>query len=284
LQHELLTQLGETLGQAKNRRLELETRIAVVDGLRRENLVSAGRPRLVSLKEPSTLAAEAPPAEDAPAAPPQSVDNGSDQALWQLAQETVDGLDHLQEQLFAAQAREKELSEKFGHKHPEVRAVREQIANWQALLRQRLDAVPAVLEQQLDAANRQEQQLTALYQAEFGKAREVDHYVLKEQQALSHIERTQEIHDSVLAQLRQWQLADQALAQGRTGISVSVLEGPALAEQQVWPPQLLLLGACSLVGLIGGVGTATLLGRNGEGAGAAPLATRAPRVQPRGAM
>ena len=140
-----------------------------------------------------------------------------------------------------------------------MRAAAEKVASWQRRVDEAIDAVPVLLQQELDAAELQERQLSQLYQTEFEKAKTIDLQLVQEQQALDGIQRVQTIHDSILTQLRQWQLADQALAEGRTGVKVSTLEAPTLAERVAFPPPMLLLAVCTIVGLIGGASLVTVL-------------------------
>lgn len=260
LQRELLAHLGQTLSDVKSRRMELENRLVALEGLRERNLASGEATRVIPV---STAGAEqGDDLRDSRREPaPSSLYVGtSRQLLLQYAKGEAGDIAHLQEQLFAAQARESELSEKYGPKHAAVRGVREQIAGWEAQLREQQASAPLVLQQELEAARLQEQQLADLYREEFAAAKGINNWLLQEQQGLGHIERTREVHDSLLTQIRQWQMVDQALTQGKTEIAVRVLEEPSLDEEQVWPPKLLVLGACALVGLMGGLGLIVSLG------------------------
>ena len=50
-----------------------------------------------------------------------------------------------------------------------------------------------------------------------------------------------------------YQLTDEALRHGRASAIIRVLDGPALAEEVVWPETKMLLGLCGLLGMVGGV-------------------------------
>ena len=256
LQHEQLAHVGQMLGEAKARCMELQSRLAVVTQRRTEGVANAGASaRLVSLTDATSRSEDVVLASGSQLSQLPGVD---DFAMWQ--DENPTGFSFMEEQLFAAQTRERELSQKFGPKHPDVRSVNDQIVHWQTAIQERLAAMPAVLQQQLEAARHQERQLAALYETEFANAKNIDAYQLEEQQALVQIEGTRQTHDSVLTQLRQWQLADQAIAKGGTGVRIDILEHPGVAQSQAWPPTSLLLATFATIGMICGVGMAILLG------------------------
>lgn len=115
-------------------------------------------------------------------------------------------------------------------------------------------ARPALLAQAKD----QEQQWEEEYRRESQRARATDDDVIREQQVLASIQRLQAMYDSVVTQVRQLKLADQALATGRLRVAVSILEAPTSSPPQLFPPPLILLPGCALLGLAAGVGFVVL--------------------------
>ena len=75
-------------------------------------------------------------------------------------------------------------------------------------------AAPAILDHELGSVKRDEERLGELYAYELEEAKIVDAYLVREQQAQSAIQRVQTIHDSILTQLREWQLSDDAVVGG----------------------------------------------------------------------
>jgi len=256
VQRSLLTHLCQTLAETKTRRMELENQMRTLTR-QGEIATTAGRgsTHLVSV---DTLLLETPGDQGSavltPAGPAGSV-------VWCGAMNNAPDTAGLRRGFSEARVREKELLQRYGVRHPDVRAARQQIAAWESLLQESLDAMPVVLQQELAAVQLQEQRVDELYQQEFKKAKVIDDHLLKEQQMLDSIQRVQTSHQSTLTQLAEWQLTDGALADGRSGVAVSVLEAPALAGDQIWPPPALLLAACVVVGAIGGFGVISILER-----------------------
>ena len=265
VQRALLTQLGQTLAQAKQRRFELENQLQVVTHPTGHKLTVSDVTSILPVSTGTNLAAvrtaEAT-AELSNAAPDASAPVSSGNLMASTGNLHEDArtrdLSTIQQELQRAQVKQRELSQMYGKKHPEMRAVQEQVAAWKGLQQEMVDSWPRVLEDELTKTRLQEKRLGELYNDEFEKVKLIDGYVLKEQQAQDSIQRTQTTYQSILTQLKQWQLADQALADGRAGVTVSVLEEPAMAEREDWPPPLLMLGFCGIVGAMGGFGFVTL--------------------------
>ena len=164
------------------------------------------------------------------------------------------------QELLTARLHEKELASRFGHKHPEIKAIREQIAILKSRLGETVRAAPAILDHELGSVKRDEERLGELYACELEEAKIADAYLVREQQAQAAIQRVQTIHDSILTQLREWQLSDDAVVGGRSGVKVAVLEAPTFTDSAaVWPTPTLVLGVFGMIGLIGGLGMVTAL-------------------------
>ena len=171
-----------------------------------------------------------------------------------VSQEEFANPSSLTEALFRARAHIQQLRVHFGERHRDVELAREEIEFWEQLLQTRFEAAQAQLPVQLDIVRLHEQQLRKLYDQKVKEAKSLDGYLLKERQAWDGIQRAQEIHQTILTQIRELQLNNAALNDGRGRVSVNVLEAPVDAKRQVWPPPLLLLAVCTVVGLVAGLG------------------------------
>ncbi len=261
VQRSLLTHLGRTLTEKKTRRIELENQLHTLAGSIRSDLAEADSAEFgPKTRFVSTETSDAVAGADIQAMSPAALVAVS-QVIWTATDVAAHDVATIREQLYKAKAAEKAISQTFGHKHPDVKAAAEQIASWEELLRDTLEAAPAALQHELDAVRRQEERLAAMYEEEYAEAKVVDGFLLQEQQKLDNIHRVQEAHQQSLAQMTEWQLADKALAEGRPGVKVRVLEAPALAGPQTWPPPALLMAFCAVAGLVMGFGVITILER-----------------------
>ncbi|HYW78779.1 MAG TPA: Wzz/FepE/Etk N-terminal domain-containing protein, partial [Thermoguttaceae bacterium] len=275
IQRSLLTQLGEKLTDARNRRMQLENRLQTM-GKAAEPMVAAITPTqptlfAASLSTPWQPNMSIPRPGNAPMLPGISMHDvalsvnaeSADLEKWYATAANsgieMEDLRPIRQGLFDAQARLEALKQRFGPRHPELRAVEQEVSTWQHRLQEAICRAPQLMNQELKAAELYEHELADLYKAEFSEAKAVDGYVLEEQQLLDGIARVQSIHDSILTQVQQWQLADQALAEGRSGVAVRELETPAMTERVIFPPPLLLAFLCVVVGLIGGSTAITIL-------------------------
>jgi uncharacterized protein involved in exopolysaccharide biosynthesis len=252
VQRVMLTKLGEALIDVKKHRMELENHHRqMVQGAK---FASAGEGDVVFVSGPKLNAQAGQPTEQ------RASTAGREHLVSLLAHLPTTAWaafgdpEAIQQELRLAQVHEKELDAQFGDKHPEIKAVREQIEALNALLDDVVDAGPAIIEQEIATAVMHENELTKLYDEEFEKAKQVDNFMIKEQQKLESIQRTQTMHDAILTQLRELQVAEAALAAGRSAVKVSVLESPALPAAKVWPQSSLLLAASGVIGLLFGFG------------------------------
>lgn len=252
----LVQQLGQKLTETRNRRIELENQLQATRSwelARREALTAADpAPSGQVLTRTSTADPLAPPVDPRPLVTPVSMTERLTAASLLSEVMLPDGVDisQLQARLSEAELREKELAERYGAKHADLRAVREQVNSLRMQLQETIDAAPRVLERQLSAVEANEQRLLELYGSEQVKAKEIDVYLLEEQQARDQIERVHLLHDSILTQLRQSELTSQAVAEGRSGVKVTVLETPIAPRQPLWPSPLVLGIVCTAVGLV----------------------------------
>jgi uncharacterized protein involved in exopolysaccharide biosynthesis len=161
--------------------------------------------------------------------------------------------DLVSRELLAAEMREGRLAQHCGPKHPDLLAVRGQIAS----LRQRLVSLtrqaPATLQRELVVATTREDQLLELYEKELQAAKANEDFLVREGLELDGIERLKTIHNSIVAQLNDWHLVEPG-EDGGMGVNVVVLEAPTIGIGPVWPKQPLLLSLCAATGMLVGLG------------------------------
>jgi uncharacterized protein involved in exopolysaccharide biosynthesis len=237
-----LTRLGDALTNARLRRIDLENRLEAVPKSGPGVFGTLFQPPVtVSGQEGSSRTSALPVMTDTLTAEAKTI----------------------QPELLRAQAQERQLRQVHGYgpNHPEVRSAKEAIRVYQDRLHEVEHMGREAIQLEFNAAQIQEKQLADLYREEYKSAKAVEDYLVKEQQTQGEIQRVQNMHDSVVAQIKQMQLLDQSLTAGRLGVAISVLEAPVLATPTIFPPAPLVLGLCGLLGLVGGAGWATLLER-----------------------
>lgn len=267
IQRSLLADLGATIIQVRNRRIELANQLNIMLG--------TGEPVATSTKQldgSSSLSPTGGTHAILVSTGNQSGIGTVDDILGDrsraaefatqaegILQELGSEIRDIRRELRQAVAADIGLAQKFEQVHPDRIALREQIASLEKSLEDHLNQAPGILRRELDAVQKQEAQLVALYEEDFEKAKEADLNEIQQQQALGRIQRVQGIHDSILTQLRQFELADSAMAGGDSGIHVSVLQEPVLIRSGISPSPILLLAVCGLFGMTGGFALASLL-------------------------
>lgn len=229
-----LLRLRDMVNETTRRRIELENQlhsldVAAKNGEERPYLIVAATPRLA----------------------------GSSGATGDLRVISAGEID-IHQAVLRAKAREQQALLYYGPDHPDVIAARQEIESWQKALKDSHQAGRKAIEEELANVGREEKELTNLCQQEYEKAKIADVFHVKDQQALASIQRVQELYTSTLGQLKQWQLADQTPAAGKYTLTVRVLELSPQALPVIVPPPLLVLPACLLLGLLGGVGLVIL--------------------------
>lgn len=162
---------------------------------------------------------------------------------------------HLQtdlDTLLAAEVEYSELRKSYGEKHPNVLGVAERIDTIEKRLNDIADSAPELVRQETSALKRRETQLSSLYQSEFAEAKKIDEFLVKQQQKQDEIELVKSAHDTIVMQLNELRVADQAVTDGRSSVLVSVLDGPILTDELLWPQPKPLFGICVLAGLASG--------------------------------
>jgi len=162
---------------------------------------------------------------------------------------------HLQtdlETLLASEVEFSELRKSYGDKHPSVLGVAERIETLENRLNEVAASAPDLVRQETSSLKRREAQLSSLYQKEFAEAKKVDEFLVKQEQKLDEIELVKTAHDTIVVQLNELRVADQAVSEGRSSVLVSVLDGPILTDELLWPQPKPLFGICVLAGLASG--------------------------------
>ncbi len=233
-----LRSLSSRRAEMRQRRLDLEHKAHTSTGLDNGKPIGKG----ASEKQNGETNAASP--QDDPATqsqPPQ-------RATVPLSDEAA----RIQQELWAAEAKAVTLSQQYGTLHPQVRALRVQIAEWKQRFQQSQDAASVALMQELQLLKLAETKLQESYDEELRRTKALDQYLLGERHIQDRIGRVEEAYRSTVATLNRAKLTDQAVANGRGSIVVRVLESPELSESQVWPLPTSLLTLCAGIGLIGG--------------------------------
>ena len=165
----------------------------------------------------------------------------------------IDNPVKVQEKLWETRRTESELQATFGPQHARMVAVRHQISALEEQLLQLANSAPELMRRVADSLQRKKTELEKQYAEHVESGRLHASMELKETQKLDEIKRAQNTYDSTVADLRQWQLADQAVANGRSGIAVTLLEEPAPIERSFAANPLIVLGVAGFVGLISSV-------------------------------
>lgn len=159
----------------------------------------------------------------------------------------------IQQAIVAAQAEEANLTQRFGPKHPDVKAVRQRIETLRAIVEQTVATAPERLEQELRALRVQESRLNELYSQELAAAKRGDEFLVREQQLTSDIDHLRSLQNTVTAELQHRELLEQAARQGNLRVAVRVLDGPALIPRELAASPKLILSLFSALGLACGL-------------------------------
>lgn len=168
------------------------------------------------------------------------------------------------------------LSSRLGPNHPELQSAQAAVQAARTELDRLVQATPDQLQQTLENLRAQEKALQQRYDNHVRLTNAAEVARLEESRKLTEIERVQQSFDTIHTQLQQWQLVDQAMANGRAGIEVSVLEPPTPGERSFVASPLIVMGVSGMLGLLTGVlllvalPQITLLLRNNRAAATVP--------------
>lgn len=159
----------------------------------------------------------------------------------------------VEDRLRTAQARVAELNQTLGPHHPELQAAQSLVKTAEVEINRLVQTSPGILRQTLDSLTLQEEALKQRYESHVRMNRVNDLTRLRESQRLAEIQRAQEAYETVHARLQQWRMVDEAMANGRAGIAVSVLEPPTPGERSFVANPMIVIGVSGLLGLMFGV-------------------------------
>jgi uncharacterized protein involved in exopolysaccharide biosynthesis len=263
-----LSTLGDRLANARSRKFEIEKKFQSFVGFKNDPIRNPEATKLVVMREfGGDLSGR-----DSAAAPSDMHDivslsytgfgdaalqnSAAAQMFRQQAESKLAQMHDVERQFWLAKAAEIRTSQTDAHPgHAKVEAelehwdqlVKEQHEDWNDFLNEQVEALSTVLEQELETAERTENELADLYAKTQKEAKEMDSYLLREQLIQSNMSRLETVHETMLARLVDFELADQAVAGGRASVDVRVLEGPELTSRLVWPlPPFILAGSLLL--------------------------------------
>lgn len=159
----------------------------------------------------------------------------------------------LEDRLRIARARVSELSLRFGPTHPEMRSAEAAVTAAEDELNEFVAAIPATLQQTLDAVIRQEEAILRQYDSQIKLAGSHQVSLAKATQKLEEVARVRGSLEAVQAQLEQQRLVERAVEKGQAGIAVSVLDHPTSAEKKFVTNPAVVVGVAGLLGLLGGI-------------------------------
>jgi len=238
VQRNKLMRVGEELVRTQSQRIVLENQLETLIAMKQE----AGEQQLHLVAHP--------------ALPDQF--SSQRKIVELLARLNAEGLltgAHLQadlDTLLAAEVEYAELRKHHGEKHPSVVGVMNRIETIEKRLNDVASSATELVRQETNSLRRRETQLNSLYEEEFVEAKKVDQFLVQQQQKQDEIDLVKSAHDTIVMQLNELRLADQAVSEGRSSVLVSVLDGPILTDELLWPQPKPLFGICVLAGLASG--------------------------------
>ncbi len=258
LQQSQLQDLATAYTEVRGRRIGLENRIATLDiEMSRTNEALVLPASASSRSEAQVVTANYAPSGDQAVAKLESNDASSEQgwaALQMLNEIDMRSMQEpvaLQQELFQAEVRRQELVEKYHAKHPELRAVNKQIADWKQRLQTLVDRAPRVLDRELRAVQMQEDRLRKLYEEELANAKIVDRQRLEQLHLQKQIEQLEVLHSSIVVQLTEMRLTKDVANEGGADLRVTVLQPPTPNIKPAWPNKKIVIGGSLLMGMLG---------------------------------
>ncbi|MEM1068042.1 MAG: Wzz/FepE/Etk N-terminal domain-containing protein [Planctomycetota bacterium] len=261
LQEQMLAELGRSLSEVRQRRFEIENRLAILanDSASQLAMSSADPNRSDLLREvvhrpvllmdtdgmepDGIMPSVTRPVSTLP------IDLLSPPAESETAGAIAPNANELLQQLSKAEVELKEIAQYCGPDHPRYVAASGRVDVLQQQIDQMSDMVPAVLRRELATITDQESQLLTQFEKESATAKENDSFRLREQQALDGLERVKAIHSSLVVQLNDWRLASSS-EEGNSGTDVLVIEEPSIGTGPVWPKPAIVLVLSASIGLL----------------------------------
>lgn len=251
-----LDTVRQLLAVAQSRRVHIESYLRQLNSL--ESSLIAGDNSDATV--PTSVSAASPrhaDHDDGKLAPTSFAESPWAVSLEILTRMDTEGLVRAQDPLvhqalLEARSQEAEITQHFGPRHPDVRAIQGRIRSLEARIQHAVRVAPEILANELAAVQSQEESLQASYETEFALCKALDAAVIREQQLLDQLQSVQAIHDTILSQINRFELADEAISGGRSSVSVRLLDGPQLVPSGTWPQPVPVLGLCGILGLCAG--------------------------------
>jgi uncharacterized protein involved in exopolysaccharide biosynthesis len=165
----------------------------------------------------------------------------------------------IEDELVRAEAALSEMRARLSRQHPDVVQMEQRVAGLHEQIRASARLRIAELERQARAARRTEAALAGLYDREWEGVKALELERTELERVGAEIARLEQQRGAVLALLGEKELALLAAEAGEnSGTVVRVLQAPSIPPDAVWPLPLPVLVACTLVGVLGGLGFALL--------------------------
>ena len=150
-----------------------------------------------------------------------------------------------------------EMRSRLSDRHPDVVLTEQRVAGLRAQVQAGARARIDQLDRELRAARRTEAALAGLYANEWDKIKVLEVQRVAMKKLGDELARLEEERRGVLALMGEKELSLLAAQGGEnSGTLVRVLQAPIVPPTAVWPLPIPVLVACSVVGLLGGIGLA----------------------------
>lgn len=267
-----LADLGQSLSKATTQRLHLEQQLSTVFSPEQRDMMRSLARQQETTTNGVTLVARVASGDDN-AGEPADYDFG-DASYAEKIQESIDAVARMSRKaelgledptplrlaIQQAKSRTITLTQKYGPKHPELRAAQHELHELERQLMSLVLAAPEALQQELVALREQERNLKEIYEKEFAAAQlEFDQGIIVEQlmsrdkSVEEEMQRVVVQRDAAVAQLEEWERVDQAVSEGRLGVVIRSLEEPVALPAGLWGALPLVIGGAGVLGFAAAV-------------------------------
>lgn len=250
LQNSLLQELGKGVVEIRSRRLVLENRIATLDANLPEHETLQASDKETAERNETALVSTAIHLQHPTSSEADERGWGALQMLNNIDLKGFQDPVAIQKELFQAKSRRQELIQNYRTKHPAIRAVDQQILDWESRLRSIVERAPLALEREHHAVKLQEERLQSVYENEVAKAKQLDRLRLEQNHKQKHIEQVEALHSTVITQLAALRLNQDVAKVGGADLRITVLQPPIPGPKPIWPNKKLVLSGGLLSGLL----------------------------------
>jgi uncharacterized protein involved in exopolysaccharide biosynthesis len=234
--------LGDELSVTRKQRLDLEAKVALVAGIwKSENESTA-----VTTSEIGFVRGNGD--ESMP------FDEVVNKYSKLVSPEDAFALRELSEKLTKAQFAVTELKMAYGAKHPNMILAKNEEANCEQLVRQRIESITGGWYQQLRLLQEAEKNLAAEFEKEERQVKSSENFLVQEQHLLDEINKVERLHEPALREVLSLKSEQEGIASGRQSINVIIIDGPAIIDEMTWPQPKVLIASCCILGLTVGLG------------------------------